>query len=613
MSWVTIVWSMIASACLTLAAMYLLVWCRERRSWAYLFFFFMALGVIGVAAGELAAMFAKLPAEYGEGVRWGHFAYGFVVVGSLGFIHFYFGTGKGWLLGAALAARLLAVVANFTTGLNLHVRTIQSLRQVDFLGEPVSMLGEWTPNPWVRLGQLAALMQFVYVVDASCRLWRSGAGESRRRAVIVGGTLAFFTLFASVQAGLVAGGVLRTPMIVSFPFLAVLLAMGYELSRDVLRAAHLGRELRESEQRLTLAVEAAQLGIWIRDLARNEIWASEKWRGLFGFTKSEPLELERILKKLHPDDREAVTQTLAKAVAGHGSYETEYRIVLPDGQVRWIASRGRVESNGDGRPVLLRGASLDITTRKQAEAESLRQREELAHLSRVTTLSELSGSLAHELNQPLAIILTNAQAAQRLLVQEPPDLAEARDILADIVSEDQRAGEVIRRLRALLKHGETSLQPLSVNAVIEDVLRITRSDLIARGITLHHAFNGNQPQVLGDGIQIQQVLLNLILNACDAMAAHSPAGRQLTLTTAHDAGAVRVSVSDNGRGLPSDLERVFEPFYTTKNQGLGLGLSICRSIVAAHQGRLWAEANAAAGGGATFHLELPVMPQASKQ
>ena len=259
-------------------------------------------------------------------------------------------------------------------------------------------------------------------------------------------------------------------------------------------------------------------------------------------------------------------------------------------------------------------ATIDITASKQAEDKAQRQHEELAHLSHITTVSELSGSLAHELNQPLAIILTNAQAAQRLLAQQPPDLAEAREILADIVSEDQRAGEVIRRLRSLLKHGETSLQPLSINEVIEEVLRLTRSDLIGRGITLQRAFAVNLPQVFGDRIQLQQVLLNLILNACDAMAANPPAGRQLALTTTHHDDRVRVSVSDNGSGLPPDLERVFESFYTTKKQGLGLGLSICRSIITAHKGRLWAEASVTAGipqaattagRGATFHFELP--------
>ncbi len=176
--------------------------------------------------------------------------------------------------------------------------------------------------------------------------------------------------------------------------------------------------LRDSEQRMKLAVEAANFGIWIRDLARNEIWASDQWRDLFGFAESERLELAGILQRVHPEDREPLRQTLANALERGGSYETEYRIVLPDGQVRWISSHGRVECNGGGKPVLVRGVSLDITARKQAEQELRERRGELAHLSRVTMLGELSGSLAHELNQPLTAILSNAQAAQHYLAED---------------------------------------------------------------------------------------------------------------------------------------------------------------------------------------------------
>ena len=737
MSWVTIIWSMIAAVSATLATIYLLIWFRERRSWAYLCFFVLAVGVIGMAASEFAAMHAKSPTEYGAAVRWGHFANGLMAVGALGFVHFYFGTGKGWLLGAALGLRLLAVVMNFCTGLNLHIGSIQSLQQVNFLGEPVSMLGVWTLNPWVRLGQFAALVQVIYVVDASLRLWRTSARESRRRAVMVGGTLAFFTLFSSAQAGLVAQGVLRMPIIVSFPFLAVLLAMSWELSLDARRAAQLGRDLRESEQQMAMATEAANLGVWVRDLTRNTILASDRWRLLFGFTPAERLDLEKFLQRLHPDDREIFRQAVAKATNGDGRYEAEFRVMLPDGGMRWVISRGQVEFNSGGKAVRVRGVSVDITERKRTEeasrnaneltaaifnsvpgllylytedgrlirwnrqhevmtgysAEELlnfrieewfdeenrlklaqefpkifsegytqvemslilknkqkmsvfatgsklildgkphmvgiavdisarkrteeelaQHRTELSHLSRVATMSELSSSLAHELNQPLAIILTNAQAAQRLLAQNPPDVAETREILADIVNEDYRAGEVIRRLRAHLKPGQTQRRPLSVNEIIEEVLRIGRSDLIGRGVTVHTALAESAPQVLGDRIQLQQVLLNLILNASDAMAGNPPAQRHLTIATAHRDGWVRISVSDNGCGLPAEPERIFQPFYTTKKDGLGLGLPICRSIATAHQGRLWAESNELAesspaspraGKGTTLHLELP--------
>ena len=378
MSWVTIIWSMIASVSFTLATIYLLIWFRERRSWAYLCFFVLAVGVIGMATGEMAAMYAKSPAEYGAAIRWGHFAYGFIAVGSLGFVHFYFGTGKVRLLGAALGLRLLAVVVNFSTGLNLHIRSIQSLQQVNFLGEPVSMLGVWTLNPWVRLGQFAALVQVVYVVDASLRLWRTGAPESRRRALMVGGPLAFFILFSSAQAGLVAAGVLRMPIVVSFPFVAVLLAISYELSRDALRAAQLGRELRESEQQMAMATEAANLGVWVRDLVRNEISANAKWRALFGFTPAERLDLEKFLQRLHPDDHESFRQAVAKAASGDGRYEAEFRVVLPDGRIRWINSRGRVEFNSGGKPVRVRGISVDITERKQMDETNRNQHELMA-------------------------------------------------------------------------------------------------------------------------------------------------------------------------------------------------------------------------------------------
>jgi len=604
MSLVTIIWSVIASVSFTLATIYLLIWFRERRSWAYLCFFVGAVGVIGLATGEMATMYAKSPAEYGRALRWAHLAIGFVVLGSLGFVHFYFGTGKRWLLGAALGLRLLAVVANFSTGLNLHIGAIQSLHQVNFLGEPVSMLNEWTPNPWVRLAQLAALVQLVYVVDASLRLWRTGARESRRRAVIVGATLAFFGLFSSVQAGLVVAGVLRMPIIGSLPFLAVLLAMGYELSRDVLRAKQLGRELQESEQQMALATEAANLGVWVRDLAQNTIWASNQWRALFGFALTERLELDHILQRMHSDDREAVSRTLVKALNGGGYYQTEYRVVLPDGQVRWIASRGRVQFASDGKPVCVREVSVDVTGRKQAESELVQKRNELAHLSRVTTVSELSGSLAHELNQPLGIILSNAQAAQELLLQNPPEVGEVSEILADIVAADRRAAEIIQRLRALLKRGEASRHSLPLNDLLDEVLRLVNADLIGRGVTVIRELAPDLPPITGDRVQLQQLALNLILNAADAMAGNAPGTRRLYITTSRHGSTVRTSVRDEGTGLPPDVESLFQPFFTTKSHGLGLGLGICRTIIAAHQGRLWAEPHPERG--AFFYFELPV-------
>lgn len=245
----------------------------------------------------------------------------------------------------------------------------------------------------------------------------------------------------------------------------------------------------------------------------------------------------------------------------------------------------------------------DITETKRAAAELHQQQRELAHIARVNTLGILSGSLAHELNQPLGIILSNAQAAQELLTQEPPDMAEVQAILADIVAADRRAGEVIVRLRGLLKRGEATLQALSLNALVEEVLHLSRADLIARNVTVDLELAAELPAVEGDPVQLQQLVLNLILNAAEAMAANAPGARHLRLRSGLHQGWPRVSVQDEGAGLPADPERLFESFHTTKPQGLGMGLSICRSIVTAHHGRLWAEPNPARG--AIFHFELP--------
>ena len=251
----------------------------------------------------------------------------------------------------------------------------------------------------------------------------------------------------------------------------------------------------------------------------------------------------------------------------------------------------------------MRGVSADVTERRFTEGELQRQRGELAHLSRVATLGELSGSLAHELNQPLAIILSNAQAAQRLLAQNPPDLNEVRDILDDIVIADRRAGEVIKRLRALLKRGEADRQRLDLTAVIDEVLVLTRSDLISRGVSVAQKRTAGLPFISGDHIPLQQVFLNLLTNACDAMADNPPGERRVTIEAVAEGANVHVLIRDLGCGLPQDPDRIFEPFYTTKPQGLGMGLPICRTIIAAHGGRLWAGSNA--GRGTTFHLELP--------
>ncbi len=364
---------------------------------------------------------------------------------------------------------------------------------------------------------------------------------------------------------------------------------------------------REGEQRLALAADAAALGVWVRDLVRREVWVSEHWRTLFGFEPLQCVTLELLLQRVHPDDREAVRRTLRETEQGQGSdrYEMEYRIELPRGGLRWIGSRGRVERQADGTPTLVRGVSLDISKRKLAELDLQQKQREITHLSRVAVLGELSGALAHELNQPLTAILSNAQAAQRFLRQDPADVAEVAEILQDIVDEDRRAGEIIRRLRGLFDNGATSRQRVDANALVLAVLRILRNDLINHGVALTTQLAPEAVPLHADQVQLEQVLVNLVVNACDAMAPLERGARALLASVARDGdGHVQISIVDSGGGIrPDILAQIFNPFYTTKEHGMGLGLSISRNIVNAHEGRLWAENN---GRGASFHLRLPL-------
>ncbi len=291
----------------------------------------------------------------------------------------------------------------------------------------------------------------------------------------------------------------------------------------------------------------------------------------------------------------------------HGKiWQGEFQNRRKNGELYWERANISPLLDDSGKITHYVGVKDDITEQRRLEKEAMEQRDELFHLSRVASLGQLSGSLAHELNQPLGIILSNAQAAQRMLARENPDIPELREILADIVGEDRRAGEVILRLRALLKRGETKLMPLALGKVVEDMLGLLRSDLIARGVTIQTVLAEALPTVPGDEVQLQQVLINLITNACDAMEENAPAERILRISTSRQESSVRLSVEDLGCGLPDgDASRIFQPFVTTKSHGMGIGLSICRSVMAAHHGRLWAEPNP--GRGTTFHLELQVV------
>ena len=602
MSWITNIWSMSSAVSVTFAAIHLAIWVHDRKAWANFLFACTALSVSVFALFELAMMRADTAAQFAAEQRWGHVPLFAVLVSLIGFIVFYFRTGLLWLAWTVIALRLIALILNFLSPASLNFRAIVGLQKFHLLGETVSVpIG--VPGAWARLGEGSAMLALIFVLDAAIRLWRRGNPDERRRAVVVGGSVSVGVLLATLNALLIHTGAVPMPYVVSLCLVFFTVAMGSELSRDIMHAAKLAEEVRENAESMALAARAARQALWRWDIDSDVIWANSDGLRLLGLPETNAINLARFLESIHADDQQYVRKAIACSMEGDGDCRAEYRAVLPNGASRWFTMQGQIEFNNTRQPVRMRGVSIDSTERKMMEVELARHRGELAHLTRVNTMSELSGSLAHELNQPLGIILSNAQAAQDLVAKMETESSELAEILSDIVAADRRAGEVIRRLRTLLKRGESVLLPLSVNQVIEEVVHLVQADLIVRGVTVVQDLARDLPPITGDQVQLQQVILNLILNAADAMAANAPGTRQLHLTTARHHGTVRVSVRDEGGGLPGDIERLFEPFYTTKVQGLGMGLAICRSIVAAHQGQLWAARHP--DGGAVFHVELP--------
>jgi len=507
------------------------------------------------------------------------------------------------------------------------------------------------------------------------------------------------------------------------------------LVKNLSRRRKAERSMRESEERMKLAAEAAHLGMWEWDLATNKVWIDGRARERIAYGDDSESDYSRFLRTVHPEDRDVVAQAVAKAISGDGSYEHVHRRMLPDGQVRWIAARGQVEFDANHQPVKMRGVGMDITARKEAEeraresegkflvmanstpvimwatgleqvctfcnqawldftgrpleeqlgtgwAESIhpedrarciktsseafkarqpftheyrvrrhdgqyrwvsdhgvprydpeqnflgymgswvdvterkeaetelqRSQDELAHVSRLSILGELAGSLAHELNQPLTAILSNAAAARFLMNGKQRNDEGVRDALTDITVEGQRAGEIIAGMRAMLRKDPGQMVTQDVNVAVREVLEMVHSDLVSRHVTPVLRLDPLLPPVKAHGVQLRQVLLNLVLNACDAMSDVTAEQRQLTIESRRlNAEEVEVSVTDNGPGFPEEiLQHLFEPFHTTKPKGLGLGLAICRSIIAAHGGRLVA-ANEK-GRGATLRLTMPAQTE----
>ena len=362
--------------------------------------------------------------------------------------------------------------------------------------------------------------------------------------------------------------------------------------------------LQESEQQFQNLADNAPVLIWMSDHNHRSTYFNKQWLAFTGRDLNEEVG-NGWTEGMHPDDREQCLAICQDAFDRRASFTMEYRHQRHDGEYRWLLDTGTPCFATDGAFTGYIGSCIDITARKQAELEARQLRDELAHINRLATMGELAASLAHELNQPLTAILNNAQAAQRFLAQDDPDLEELRATVTDIADDDRRAGAVIRRLRTLLNKSSFKQSRQDISTVIHEVATLLHSDANAKNIILTLQLDEDLPSVIGDQVQLQQVLLNLVVNGFDAMQQVEGA-RELVLKATHDSReTITVSIADSGVGLDQEaMKHMFDAFFTTKAEGMGMGLSISRSIIEAHGGKLWATPNSKRG--MTVHFRLPV-------
>jgi PAS domain S-box-containing protein len=371
--------------------------------------------------------------------------------------------------------------------------------------------------------------------------------------------------------------------------------------------------LKQTEARMAFAAASTDTGLWQYDVPTGHLWATEHCRSMFGLNADSLLTPEAFLGVVHPDDRAvAIAAMRAVAPAGETAGRSEFRVVHPDGQLRWYLATASTEFDKNGEPILVSGIFRDVTPRRRAEQEAERledalrtTRRELARVSRQTTMGAMAASIAHEINQPLSALVTNGGIGLRLLAKADSDRDEVRDVFKRIVDDGHRAGQVIASIRSMFGKDQRERFPVTINDLVREVIALVHGEVESQRVAIQVELQQELPRVMADRVQLQQVLINLIMNAIEAMSSVANRERSLLVKSElHGERDVLIAVEDSGPGIdPNDMDRIFDAFYTTKAHGMGLGLSICQSIIESHGGRLWASTRRPHG--SVFYIQLP--------
>ena len=599
MGWTFFIWGICAGLSLAVASIHLFAWIKSPRAKESLVFSITAFSATALSLGEVTLIHAQSAVAYGEILRWMHVPAGIIVVSLVWFIRLYLKTGRIWLAWLITGIRVIVLIVNFVMEPNATYQSIESLNSMMFLGETLSVpVG--VMNPWRALIQLGVVLLIIYTLDATFAAYKKGA---RRSALVLGGSIIVVVSLSAIFSRLMVQGVLPAPL-VSLVFQVIVISIFFELSLDLIRSKQLSLDLEKSQARVNLAARAANIGLWEWDLARKDIWVNEVSRARLGADATDRIDLELMLEHVHPEDREKTRQTIRQAIESGRHLSLEYRFILPDGSERWISLIGQVERGQNHKSTLMRGVSVDITALKLAELEMQTNRSALMHVQRTSSVEQLSRTLSHELNQPLGAILRNAEAGAVYLNKTPPDLSELRHIIEDICKDSKRASVVIESMRSLLKRDVLNFEPLALHELIRQTASLLNSEIQRRQASLHLDIPVELSKVHGDRVHLQQVLLNLVLNSLDAVSGQPKDRRMIDIRAMEiENDMISISVTDRGEGIqPGVLPQLFEPFRSTKEDGLGLGLAISKYIIEYHHGQIFAENNP--DGGATFTFTL---------
>ena len=592
---------MCAAACAMFGLTHVMLFLHQRRAAVYVLSSLMAFSACSGALIELALMRADSIAAYAQLLVWENFAVYVLLMSMVWYVQVHFGSARRWLAVAITALWSLAILVNFLSPYSLVFERIDAIRQLPtFWGETFGQ-AVGRDNPWKWLADSASILITLYVIDASVRAWRAGY---RRRAMVVGGSMAVFIVSAGIHAPLVDTGVVATPYMVSFAFLAIVLAMTYELVAEAVSAGRLQREVATTRGRWDSLMQNVKMAVVGIDSRGTIDYANPFFERLSGYPKAALLG-QHVSRMVPAADAMGVKRRLDHAAREGPRSRVRATLVTASGERREMDWTTLQRFGPDGTHAGLLTIGVDLTDQLRAQADLRRTEREMERLARASILGELATALAHELNQPLTAILSNAQAARRFMDAGSVDPVELREILEDVIRDDKRAGDIIHRLRAMLRKGEIAQEWLSIGQVVAEAVALVRSELEGQGVDLQTELAPNLPPVEAGRVELQQVMVNLLLNAARAMRDTAPPRRRIAIRAGLQDGRIEVAVEDRGHGIaPENLSRVFDPFFTTASEGIGMGLAICRRIVEAHGGRIRAQNNDA--GGATILFSLPL-------